>query len=144
MLREQRRRLLGKSPILLVQFGAESPDRAAAAGEYVLVREHRLHTGAQPLLRRTGLIPGPPQGFEFLQALLDNRFADRLFRLEVVIDIAQRYLGLLRDIGEARLPEPVPVGHLHGGLNQSRSVILSGRRHELHSLVSWLTNFSLF
>ncbi|MGA7125178.1 MAG: recombinase family protein [Chthoniobacterales bacterium] len=39
-----------------------------------------------------------------------------IFRLEVVVDVADRDLGRLGDIGQARLPEPMPVRQSYGGL----------------------------
>src|SRR6266403_1593633 len=94
----------------------------------------QAHLGSQAYSRHTpeGVLSGNPpcstvplfpQRPKFQQALLHDGLADFILCLEVVVDVADRDLGRLSDIGEARLPEPMSVRQLHSRANQPRSFV---------------------
>jgi hypothetical protein len=107
----------------LVELGAKRPDRAAALCQEILVLEDALDTGAKPILGRSSFVPSLPLRGQLRQPQLDDRLANLVLGLEVIIDVAQRNLGCFRDIGETRRPEAMPVRQFRGGLNQPRSFV---------------------
>src|SRR5260370_1133679 len=122
-LGEECRRFLRERPAFLVQLGAKRPKGAPSACKHIPVPERILDTRLKAFIRRTRPVPLFPQRPKFQQALLHNGLADFSFGLEVVVDVADWDLGSRGDIGEARLPEPMPVGQLHGRANQPLSFL---------------------
>ncbi len=113
----------GDRAALLVELGAKRPDRAAALCQEILVLEDALDAGAKPILGRSSFVPSLPLRGQLSQPQLDDRLANLVLCLEVIVDVAQRNLGCLRDIGKTRRPEAMPVRQFRGGLNQPRSFV---------------------
>src|SRR5260370_17742483 len=107
----------------LVEFGAKRPDRAAALCQEILVLEDGLDPGAKPILRRSSFAPSLPLRGQLCQSQLDDRIANVVLGLEVIIDVAQRNLGFARDVGKRGGAEPVLVRQAHCRTNQPRSFI---------------------
>jgi len=113
----------GDRAALLVELGAKRPDRAAALCQEILVLEDALDAGAKPILGRSSFVPSLPLRGQLSQPQLDDRLANLVLGLEVIVDVAQRNLGCFRDIGKTRRPEAMPVRQFRGGLNQPRSFV---------------------
>src|SRR5229473_7068713 len=105
----------------LVEFGAKRPDRAAVLCQEILVLEDGLHAGAKPILGRSSFVPSLPLRGQLRQPKLDDRLANLVFGLEVVIDVTQRNLGFTRDVGKRGGAEPVLVRQVHCRTKQPRS-----------------------
>src|SRR5260370_13234730 len=106
-LSESCRRFFRERPAFLLQLGTKLPKGAPSACKHIPVLKRILDTRLKAFLRRTRPVPLFPQRLKFQQALLHNGLADFIFRLEVVVHVADRDLGRLGDIGEARLTSPV-------------------------------------
>src|SRR5258708_39939054 len=117
-LSEECRRFFRERPAFLVQLGAKRPKGAPSACKHIPVLKRILDTRLKAFFRGTRLVPLFPQRPKFQQALLHNGLANFIFRLEVVVHVADRDLGRLGDIGEARLPEPTSGPQLHSRANQ--------------------------
>src|SRR5215813_8342142 len=128
-LHEQSRRLLRQGPPVLVQLGAERSHGTAKPGQLLAPVHLDLHEAAQPLLGRSRLVQFCQQLSESRDAQVDDRVADLLLGLEVVVDIAQRDSGFLRDVGQRGIAEATPVGDLQSGLSEANSII---RFHSCH------------
>src|SRR5882757_2662641 len=98
-LSEECRRFLRERPAFLVQLGAKRPKGAPSARKHITVLKSILDTRLKAFFRGTRPVPLFPQYLKFQQALLHNGRADFLFCLEVVVDVADRDLGRLGDIG---------------------------------------------
>src|ERR1700704_2171487 len=122
-LSEECRRFFREWPAFLVQLGAKRPKGAPSACKHISVPKRILDTRLKSFFRGTRPVPLFPQRLKFRQALLHNGLADFIFCLEVVVDVADRDLGRLGDIGDARLPEPMSVRQLHSRANQPRSLL---------------------
>src|SRR5258708_1968078 len=107
----------------LVELGAKRPDRAAALCQEILVLEDGLDAGAKPFLGRSSFVPSLPLCGQLRQPQLDDRLANLVLGLEVIIDVAQRNLGFARDVGKRGGAEPVLVRQAHCRTNQPRSFI---------------------
>jgi hypothetical protein len=68
-----------------------------------------LDAGAKPILGRSTFVPSLPLRGQLRQPQLDDRLANLVFGLEVVIDVTQRNLGFARDVGKRGGAEPVLV-----------------------------------
>src|ERR1700733_1859886 len=117
-LSEECRRFFRERPAFLVQFGAKRPKGTPSACKHIPVPKRILDTRLKAFFRGTLTVPLFPQRPKFRQVLLHNGLADFIFRLEVVVDVADRDLGRLSDIGYARRPEPMSVRQLHSRANQ--------------------------
>src|SRR5882724_11447913 len=126
-----------------MQLGAKRPKGAPSACKHIPVPKSILDTCLKAFFRRTLTVPLFPQRPKFRQVLLHNGLADFIFRFEVVVHVADRDLGRPSDIGDARLPEPMPVRQLHSRANQPRSLLRFGLWHRSISM-SQLTNLTLF
>ena len=115
---------------------AKRPKGAPSACKHIPVSKRILDTRLKAFFRGTRPVPLFPQRLKFQQALLHNGLADFIFCLEVVVDVADRDLGRLGDIGEARLPEPMSVRQLRGCANQPRSFLRFRFWHSSTHLVS--------
>jgi hypothetical protein len=107
----------------LVELGAKRPDSAAELCQAILVLEDALDAGAKPVLGRPSFAPSLPLSGQLRQPQLDDRLANLVFGLEVVIDVAQRNLGFARDVGKRGGAEPVLVRQIHCRTKQPRSFI---------------------
>src|SRR6201993_356531 len=116
-------RFFRERPAFLVQLGTKRPKGAPSACKHIPVLKRILDTRLKAFFRGTRPVPLFPQRSKFRQTLLHNGLADLIFRLEVVVNVPHRDLGRLSDIGEARLPETIPVRPFYGGLNQPRSFV---------------------
>src|SRR6266478_2863231 len=81
----------------LMELGAKRPDRAAALCQEIFVLEDGLNAGAKPILGRSNFVPSLALRGQLRQPLLDDRLANLVLGLEVIIDVAQRNLGFARD-----------------------------------------------
>src|ERR1700732_806238 len=141
-LSEECRRFFRERPAFLVQLGTKRPKGAPSACKYIPVLKRILDTRQEAFFRGTCPVPLFPQRPKFQQALLHNGLADFIFCLEVVVDVTDRDLGRLGDIGETRRPEAMPVRQFHGGLNQPRSFVRFRFWHLV--LMSQLTDFKVY
>src|SRR6266478_5666463 len=82
----------------LVELGAKRPDLAAELRQAILVLEDALDAGAKPILGRSGFVPSLPLRGQLRQPQLDDRLANLVLGLEVIIDVAERNLGFARDV----------------------------------------------
>ena len=97
----------GDRPARLVELGAKRPDRAAALCQEILVLEDVLDAGAKPILGRSSFVPSLPLRRQLRQPQLDDRLANLVLGLEVIIDVAQGNLGFARDVGKrGGVPNP--------------------------------------
>jgi len=107
----------------LVELGAKRPDRATELRQAILVLEDALDAGAKPILGRFSFVPSLPLRGHLRQPQFDDRLANLVFGLEVIIDVAERNLGFARDVGKRCGLEPVLVRQAHRRTNQPRSLI---------------------
>src|SRR5258708_6390628 len=107
----------------LVELGAKRPDRAAALCQEILVLEDALDAGAKPILGRSRFAPSLPLRGRVGWPEFDDRPANLVLSLEVIIDVAQRNLSFSRDVGKRGGAEPVLVRQAHCRTNQPRSFI---------------------
>src|SRR6266852_3568582 len=107
----------------LVELGAKCPDLAAELRQAILVLEDALDAGAKPILGRSGFVPSLPLRGQLRQPQLDDRLANLVLGLEVIIDVAERNLGFARDVGKRGGLEPVLVRQVHCRTKQPRSFI---------------------
>src|ERR1700686_819126 len=107
----------------LVELGAKRPDRAAELRQVILVLEDALDAGAKPILGRSSFVPSLPLRGHLRQPQFDDRLANLVLGLEVIIDVAERNLGFARDVGKRGGLEPVLVRQAHCCTNQPRSFI---------------------
>src|SRR5258707_13972726 len=87
VLSEDLGRSAGDPATRLVEFGAKRPDRAAALCQEILVLEDALDAGAKPILGRSSFTPSLPLRGQLGQPELDDRLADLILGLEVIIDV---------------------------------------------------------
>jgi hypothetical protein len=106
-----------------VELRAKRPDRAAELRQAILVLEDALDAGAKPILGRSSFVPSLPLCGQMRQPQFDDRLADLILGLEVIIDVAERNLGFARDVGKRGGLEPVLVRQAHRRTNQPRSFI---------------------
>src|SRR6202040_2726492 len=123
MLSEDLGRPGGDRAARLVELGAKRPDRAAALCQAILVLKDALDAGAKPVLGRSSFVPSLPLRGQLRQPQLDDRLANLVFGLEVIIDVAERNLGFARDVGKRGGAEPVLVRQAHCRTKQPRSFI---------------------
>src|SRR5260370_31912637 len=135
-LSEECRRFFRERPAFLVQLGAKRPKGAPSACKHIPVLKRILDTRLKAFFRGTRPVPLFPQRPKFQQALLHNGLADFIFCLEVVVDVADRDLRRLGDIGEARLLEPMSVRQLPSPANQPPSLLRLRLWHSQTQLVS--------
>src|SRR5712675_256746 len=107
----------------LVELGAKRPDRAAELRQAILVLEDALDAGAKPILGRPSFVPSLPLRGQLRQPQFDDRLANLVLGLEVIIDVTQRNLGFARDVGKRGGAEPVLVCQAYCRTNQPRSFI---------------------
>src|SRR5258708_33855771 len=143
-LSEECRRFFREKPAFLVQLGTKRPKGAPSACKHIPVLKRILDKRLKACFRGTRPAPLFPQRPKFQQALLHNGLADLIFCLEVVVDVADRDLSGLGDIGEARLPEPMSVRQLHSRANQPRSLLRFRLWHSSKNYVSQLTDLSQY
>src|SRR5260221_9082551 len=113
----------GHGAARLVDLGAKRPDRAAELCQAILVLEDALNAGAKPILGRSSFVPPLPLRGQLRQPQLDDRLANLVLGLEVIIDVAKRNLRFARDVGKRGGAEPVLIRQLHCRTNQPRSLI---------------------
>src|SRR5207237_5119046 len=118
---------------LLVQFCAECSNRATALREPLTIAEHvlkeRLQTGlgirvAVPHLARFPIVA---------EVMFDQGLADRLLRLEKVVDRAQGYLSLLGNISQGGVMKALLVYQGHRRLDQPLTFVGLSWRHRAFS-----------
>jgi len=105
----------------LVELGAKRPDRASRAVPRILVLEDVLDAGAKPIpwaIQR--FVPSLPLRGQLRQPQLDDRLANLVLGLEVIIDVAQRNLGFAGDVAKRGGSEPVLVRQAHCRTNPAR------------------------
>src|SRR3984885_811138 len=124
----------------LVELGAKRPDRATELRQAILVLEDALDAGAKPILGRFSFFPSLPLSGHLRQPQFDDRLANLVLGLEVIIDVAERNLGFARDVGKRGGLEPVLVRQAHRRTNQPRSLIDNWPCH-IHGYVSHLTQY---
>src|SRR3984957_11391016 len=107
----------------LVELRAKRPDSAAELCQAILVLEDALDAGAKPILGRPSFAPSLPLRGQLRQPPLDDRLANLVLGLEVIIDVPQRNLGFARDVGKRGGVEPLLVRQVHCRTNQPRSLI---------------------
>src|SRR5712692_225631 len=107
-LREQYRRFLRNRATVLLQFGAQGPDRTAAARQPLTVFNLYLYEPAQPLCRRICFVQLLQQSPESRNAEVDNGIANLVLGFEVVVDVAEGNPSLLRDVRDRRAAAPIP------------------------------------
>src|SRR5207248_9013092 len=83
----------------------------------------QLGEAAQSLFGRTLFVQLLQQQPQSRNAEVDNGVGNLLLRLEVVVEIAQRNPGLLRNVSKSHGVEPVAMGDLHGGLKEPRPIV---------------------
>src|SRR5579859_249344 len=128
-LLEECRRFFRERPAFLVQLGAKRPKWAPSACKHIPVPKRILDTRLKAFFRGALTVPLFPQRPKFRQVLLHNGLADFIFCFEVVVHVADRDLGRLSDVGDASLPEPMPVRQLHSRAIQPRSLLRFRFRH---------------
>src|SRR6185369_16858057 len=97
---EDRRRSLGERSGILVQLRAEGPHGAAALRDHVAALERRLNERYDPFTRLVLRVPRRADGDVLRRLLLDERLADRVLRLEVIVEVAEGNPRLVRNVGE--------------------------------------------
>src|SRR5258705_7621521 len=107
----------------LVELGAKRPDSAAELCQAILVLEDALDAGAKPILGRPSFVPSLPLRGQLRQPQLDDRLANLVLGLEVIIDVTERNLGFARDVGKRGGLEPVLVRQFHCRAKQPRSLV---------------------
>jgi len=118
--------LLGKRSAFFLQFGAERPDRTSVPSQVPAIVDRHLDECHETRLRGSVPVPLPLERAEVGGSLLDQGLADRILRLEVVVDIPERYVGSTGDVREARLIEAPLVDEPHSGPDQSRAFVFGG------------------
>src|SRR5579883_1276307 len=106
-----------------MQFRAQGSDGTSAACEHLPVVECHLHECAKPVGRGIHCVELLLKQFYLREMRCNNRRPNLFLGLEVIIDIAERHLGLLGDIRKTRLPESVLVAEVHGRLNESAALV---------------------
>src|SRR5258708_23719189 len=121
-LSEECRRFFRERPAFLVQLGTKRPKGAPSACKHIPVLKRILDTRLKAFFRGTRPVPLFPQRPKFQQALLHDGLADFILCLEVVVDVADRVLGRLSDICEARLPQTMSARPRPSRTNPPRSL----------------------
>src|ERR1700738_934226 len=128
-LSEECRRFFRERAAFLVQLGAKRPKGAPSACKHIPVPKRVLDTRLKAFFRGARPVPLFPQRLKFQQAPFHNGLAKFFLGLEVVVNVAYRNMGGFGDVRQAGLSETVPVGQLHGGLNQPCPLVYSWFPH---------------
>jgi len=114
---------------VLVEFGAEGADGAAAAGEFITIFDFGLDEGAKAVFGIAGLVELLEQLAEAGDADIQDGAVQFVFRLEVVVDVAERDASFFSDVGEGGLGEAVAVGGFFGGLQEAGALVCFRLEH---------------
>src|ERR671931_1210001 len=130
---EERPGLLAQRAGFFVQLRAEAADGAAVARHRLLRVERALNERDDALSRLELGVPLRARFDRGLRHLFDQRLADRVLRLEVIVQVAERYARRLRDVCQRCPREAVLVHQPRRRIDNTRSFL--GRVH-----LGWLTN----
>ena len=83
-----------------VELGAEAPERAAVAGGQLALVGELAEQRLQPGLRRSVALERVEHCVDVLRVAVDRRLDELVLGLEVVVDVADRDVGRLGDVGD--------------------------------------------
>src|SRR5215831_12164394 len=114
--RKQDSRFLRGRTSVFLKVGTQGADRAPAARKSFTVLDLDVHESAKPLFGCAGIAKLREELLKSPEAQLNDGAADFVLALEVVIDVAQRYAGLLGNVRQRGACKSIEIGSLLRGL----------------------------
>jgi hypothetical protein len=123
LLVEQDRSLIPESAVVFVQFGAQAAHRATALGECGLVCNDRIDAGAEPVFWKARSVKRFERSSHGSQKPVQDRVADIVFGLEVIVDVSQWNVSLSGYVGNSSLTKATTVSDSFSGADEPRSTV---------------------
>src|SRR6185437_13123884 len=114
---------------ILAELGAQTTNRTPGARQRRPIVHGHLHESLQAAMRSRRRFAGLLHALRLRKPFSNDRRADRSLGLEVIVDVAQRYMGALCNVGQRDPSEPLRMRELRCRSDQTLPLVLSGFCH---------------